>query len=126
MKSLVLFCILCCTTTVLSQIDSVRTQVDEAASFPGGQNTLSFWIIENLTFPDSVRMDPAFVSHFSVSFVVETDGRLTEIRVIRPDDPIWNRHIAGVIKSMPRWIPAKIAGVNVRSKIQLPIIVSFK
>lgn len=124
MKLLVFIFILCCTTTVFAQADSIHTKVDETAHFPGDSKAMHLWIEENLTFPDSVRMNAEFVTHFSVSFVVESDGRLTEIRVIRPDNTGWNRHIASVIKSMPHWIPAKVDGITVRSKIQLPINLS--
>ncbi len=119
-----LFFILSLSCGVFAQADSIRTKVDESAHFPGDSKALHLWIGENLTFPDSVRLNNEFVTHFSVSFVVESDGRLTEIRVIRPDNTGWNRHIASVIKSMPRWIPAKVEGLDVRSKIQLPIILS--
>ena len=126
LKLILLSGILSLSSCVFAQADSIRTKVDESAHFPGDSKALHLWIRENLTFPDSVRMNTEFVTHFSVSFVVESDGRLTEIRVIRPDNTGWNRHIASVIKSMPHWIPAKVDGIPVRSKIQLPIIIDLK
>jgi len=122
LKYILFSCLLSISSGVFAQSDSVCTYVDVPAHFPGDSKSLHLWIIENLTYPDSLRLNEHFVTHFSVSFIVETDGRLTEIRVIQPDDIAWNRHVAGVIKSMPRWVPGKVEGVNVRSKVHLPII----
>lgn len=97
--------------------DSVYTVVDHPAEFPGGSNEMTLWIKNNLTFPTSNEDD--IVSHFVASFIVEPDGRLSEIRVIRGGSQEVNRCIAGTIKSMPHWKPATLNGAVVRSKYHL-------
>jgi len=120
MKSLLIVMLLCFSGAGFAQTaDSVHTMVDHQADFPGGNAEMKRWITDNLTFPPSLTEEDNIISHVSVSFVVELDGRLTEIRVLKGGDPTTNRHIAGIIKSMPRWQPATLNGVAVRSKYHL-------
>jgi hypothetical protein len=125
MKVYLLFVLLLITSGSFAQTaDSVYTVVDHPAEFPGGSNEMTLWIKNNLTFPTSNEDD--IVSHFVASFIVEPDGRLSEIRVIRGGSQEVNRCIAGTIKSMPHWKPATLNGVVVRSKYHLTCNICFK
>lgn len=127
MKSLLIVMLLCFSGISFAQTaDSVHTTVDHQADFPGGNAEMKRWITDNLTFPPSLTEEDNIISHISVSFVVELDGRLTEIRVLKGGDQAVNRHIAGIIKSMPHWKPATLNGVAVRSKFYLPIHICLK
>lgn len=66
-------------------------------------------------------MAPLESSKLTISFVVEKNGRLSEIRVLNGGSPEQNRHIAGVVKSMPLWNPATDHGIAVRTRVQFPI-----
>lgn len=106
--------------------DSVYTVVDHPAEFPGGSTEMKKWMADNLIFPPPLTEEDNIISHISVSFVVELDGRLTEIRVLRGGDQAANRHIAGIIKSMPHWKPATLNGVAVRSRYNLSSTICLK
>ncbi|HLP54905.1 MAG TPA: energy transducer TonB [Fluviicola sp.] len=104
--------------------DSVYLVVDHPAEFPGGSAEMLTWIRNNMTFPDTEEDN--IVSSFVASFIVEPDGKLSQIRVIKGGSPEINRIIAGTIKSMPRWKPATLNGVIVRSQYHLPVNICFK
>ena len=57
----------------------------------------------------------------TISFVVERDGSITDVRVARPVDPSLDREAARVVSSMPRWTPGKQNGVAVRVKFNVPV-----
>ncbi len=104
--------------------DSVYTVVDHPAEFPGGSSEMMSWIRNNMTFPNTTEDD--VVSSFVASFIVEPDGRLSEIRVIRGGSAEVNRCIAGTIKSMPHWKPATLNGTVVRSRYHLSTNICLK
>ncbi|MDH4473515.1 MAG: hypothetical protein QE487_12980 [Fluviicola sp.] len=125
MKGLLIVMLLCFSGTVFAQTaDSVYTVVDHPAEFPGGSTEMMNWIKNNWTFPTSNEDD--IVSRFVASFIVEPDGRLSEIRIVRGGSPETNRIIAGTIKSMPHWKPATLNGVAVRSRFYLPVNICSK
>ena len=59
-----------------------------------------------------------------VSFVVETDGAITNVEVTQKVFPSLDADAARVVRSMPRWIPATKQGTPIRVRYRLPI--SFK
>ena len=59
-----------------------------------------------------------------VSFVVEKDGSITNVKVVNSVDPSLDAEALRVVNSMPRWIPGKQNGVPVRVIYNVPI--SFK
>ncbi|ASS47290.1 MAG: hypothetical protein A3D31_15715 [Candidatus Fluviicola riflensis] len=127
MKASLLFVLLLIANGNFAQTaDSVYTIVDHQAEFPGGSSEMKRWMADNLTFPPSLTEEDNLISHISVSFVVELDGRLTEIRVLRGGDQAANRHIAGIIKSMPHWKPATLNGKAVRSRYHLSSTICLK
>ena len=127
MKACLLFVLLLMVNgSFAQQADSVYTVVDHPAEFPGGTIEMKRWMADNLTFPPSLTEEDNIMSHISVSFVVELDGRLTEIRVLRGGDQAANRHIAGIIKSMPHWKPATLNGMAVRSRYNLSSTICLK
>ena len=56
-----------------------------------------------------------------VTFVVERDGSITDVKVVRSVDPSLDKEAARVVKSMPRWNPGKQNGSAVRVKYTVPV-----
>jgi protein TonB len=58
-----------------------------------------------------------------LQFVVEEDGSITNIKVLRgvPDCPEFDMEAVRIVKSMPKWKPGKIQGRAVRSYYTLPV-----
>ena len=56
-----------------------------------------------------------------MNFVIEKDGSITDVKVLRGVDPALDKEAIRVIKSMPKWKPGKQRGKPVRVSFNLPI-----
>ena len=55
------------------------------------------------------------------TFVVERDGSVSDIRIAKSVDPSLDKEAVRVVSAMPRWIPGRQNGQNVRVKYTLPV-----
>ncbi|NVK66560.1 MAG: energy transducer TonB [Flavobacteriales bacterium] len=97
---------------------------DVEATYPGdtptdNKNMIKF-IQENLHYPE-VDRENEIQGRVYVAFVVEKDGSLTNIEVIRGISQTMDREAVRIIRLMPKWIPAQSNGKIVRSRARLPI-----
>ncbi|PHR26346.1 MAG: hypothetical protein COA38_15045 [Fluviicola sp.] len=94
---------------------------EKEASFPGGASEMNKFIAMEIQYPDlAVRnWDQGRVY---VTFVVERNGSLSNIEVMRGGlTPELNAEAIRLISSMPRWLPGEIDGEAVRARCRLPI-----
>ena len=56
-----------------------------------------------------------------VTFVVEKDGSITDIKVLRDIGSGCGEEAIRVVKMMPKWKPAKQRGKAVRQQFNLPV-----
>ncbi len=96
--------------------DSVYAKVDEEAKFPGGDEKWNKYvqskIAENLSL---LITDPASNGICTVKFIVDTDGNISSaIPINMQKSELAKIFITTLIKG-PKWIPAKINGINVKS-----------
>ena len=97
--------------------------VEEMPSFPGGPSALMSYLSSNVKYP-VVAQENGVQGRVVVSFVVERDGSITDVKVVRSVDPSLDREATRVVKSMPNWNPGKQNGSAVRVKYNVPV--SFK
>ena len=97
--------------------------VEQMPSFPGGPAALMTYLSQNTKYP-VVAQENGVQGRVVVSFVVERDGSITDVRVVRSVDPSLDKEATLVVKSMPNWIPGKQNGSTVRVKYNVPV--SFK
>lgn len=97
--------------------------VEQMPSFPGGPNALNQYLSNNVKYP-VVAQENGVQGRVVVSFVVERDGSITDVKVVRSVDPSLDREASRVVSSMPKWIPGKQNGSPVRVKYNVPV--SFK
>lgn len=95
--------------------------VEETPSFPGGQGALMSYLASNIKYP-VVAQENGVQGRVIVSFVVERDGSISDVRVARSVDPSLDREAQRVVKSMPRWKPGKQNGSAVRVKYTVPVV----
>ena len=95
--------------------------VEEMPSFPGGQGALMSYLASNIKYP-VVAQENGVQGRVIVSFVVERDGSISDVRVARSVDPSLDRETQRVVKSMPRWKPGKQNGSAVRVKYTVPVV----
>ena len=94
--------------------------VEQMPAFPGGDAALMKYLQENVHYP-TIALENDVQGRVVVGFVVEKDGSITDVTVIKSQDPSLDREAARVVKSMPRWIPGKQNGSAVRVKYQVPV-----
>ena len=100
-----------------SNKNKVYDFVEELPSFPGGLKALIEWIQRNQKKPEG---DP--VGRCILNFVVEKDGSLSGIKVVRSSgNENLDEEAIQLIKTMPRWNPGKQNGENVRCRYTLPV-----
>jgi protein TonB len=93
---------------------------EEFAAFPGGEIARQTFLQENLQYP-ALAQEISIQGTVYVSFVVEEDGSLTDIKVLRGIGGDCDEEAIRVIKLMPNWIPGKMKGKSVRCQYTMPI-----
>lgn len=93
--------------------------VEEFASFPGGQDEMYKFIAKNLQYPEKAEKK-GIEGKVYVSFIVEADGSITNVKVLRDIGSGCGEAAVRVVKSMPKWNPAKQRGKYVRMQMTLP------
>jgi protein TonB len=94
--------------------------VEQMPSFPGGDAALLAYLSSHIKYP-VVAQENGVQGRVTVSFVVERDGSITDVQVIKSVDPSLDREAARVISTMPRWNPGKQNGSSVRVKYRVPV-----
>ena len=95
--------------------------VEEMPSFPGGSAALMSYLSSNTKYP-VVAQENGVQGRVIVSFVVERDGSISDVKVARSVDPSLDREAQRVVKSMPKWKPGKQNGSAVRVKYTVPVV----
>ena len=98
----------------------IFTVVEQMPMFPGGDAALMGYLRDNIHYP-TVAAENGVQGRVVVGFVVERDGSITDVNIIRSVDPSLDREAMRVVKSMPRWTPGKQNGSAVRVKYQVPV-----
>ena len=102
------------------EVEKVFDVVEQMPSFPGGPSALMEWLSNNVKYP-VVAQENGEQGRVVVSFVVERDGSITDVKVVRGVDPSLDKEASRVVRAMPRWIPGKQNGSAVRVKYNVPV-----
>ena len=87
--------------------------------YPGGFEKMFEFIANNLHWPGDD--DSCIQGRVVVSFIVEKDGSLTDVKVVRSLDPSFDKEAVRIVKSMPKWEPGMWNGKPARVKFFVPI-----
>jgi periplasmic protein TonB len=98
----------------------IFTIVEEQPSFPGGEAALMEYLGKNITYPPMAR-ESGIQGTVFVTFVVEPDGNVTNVRTLRGIGGGCDEEAIRVVRNMPRWVPGKQRGKPVRVQFNLPI-----
>lgn len=109
--------------TVSITENTIHTRVDTRAEFPGGNKAFVAYFDKNLKTRTAVNPKPEKLRVF-VSFVVEKDGSLTDVKVRRSSAAASvNNDIIRIVHQSPAWNPAVKEGKIVRSGVTIPITI---
>jgi protein TonB len=104
--------------------DSVLIFIDDAEympSFRGGTRGLNNFIAENLRWPEGEE-ESCIQGRVIIGFIVEKDGSLSDIKVVKSLHPSFDKEALRVVKAMPKWSPGRRKGECCRMKYNIPII----
>jgi TonB family protein len=93
---------------------------DKEPEFPGGQIAMQGFINNTIKYPEEA-LDNEEAGKVWVQFIIEADGSLFDIKVIRGASEALDNEAIRVVKLMPKWIPGESHGKVVRVKYTLPI-----
>lgn len=99
--------------------------IEECASFPGGNDACNQWLRKNIRYPKDAFRN-GIQGRVFVQFVVERDGTITHIKVLRSPDPSLSKEAIRVVNTMPQWKPARQGNKVVRSRYNLSISFNLK
>ena len=95
--------------------------VDQEAVYPGGEKALRDFLNSNMEYPDKA-LNNGTQGKVLVKFVVERDGSVSGIQVIKDIGDGCGDEVVRVLKRTKKWTPAKVNGAPVRSYFRLPVI----
>ena len=93
---------------------------DEVSAFPGGTGGWNEWLMANIIYPETSR-ERGEQGSVNVAFVIERDGSITNVEIIRGVSPELDREAMRLVSSMPNWSPALIKGKLVHSRCSVGI-----
>ncbi len=95
--------------------------VEEMPKFRGGTvDDFRKWVAENITYPEIAKKKGISGVEY-VQFVVDKEGNVTQVRVIKGVDPVLGAEAVRVVKSSPKWTPGKQRGQNVAVALTIPV-----
>ncbi|UKJ07724.1 energy transducer TonB [Solitalea lacus] len=106
---------------VVEDTQEIFLHVEENPEFPGGLEQIGKFIGKNLRYPAMARENNV-QGRVMVTFVVEKDGSITDVKVLRGIGSGCDEEAARVVKAMPKWKPGKQNGRPVRVQFSLPIV----
>ncbi len=106
------------------EINEIFTLVEEFPSFDGGDVAYIKFIQKNLIYPEKARR-MGIEGRIFVQFIVEKDGSLTNIKVLRGIGGDCNEEAIRVLKNSPKWLPGKQRGKAVRVQMVVPMTFKF-
>lgn len=126
-KSMFLICGIFCMFLVSSNIDTYAQQDEEVFAivevhpqYPGGDEARIKFIQENLKYPVSAK-EAGIQGNVYVTFIVEKDGSLSNVKILRGIGSGCDEEVIRVVKLMPAWLPGTQSGKPVRVQFNLPI-----
>lgn len=100
--------------------NKVYNFVEQMPEFPGGINELTAFIGKNLKYPEDARKKK-YEGSVYVSLVVNKEGNITHVNVIKGISTTCDAEAVRVIKAMPNWKPGYQNGKKVNTRFVLPI-----
>lgn len=93
---------------------------EEMPSFPGGEKALMQYIKDNTYYPEEM-CEGAAQGRVMVGFVINEDGSISDVKVLRSLTPEFDEVAVKIVKGMPKWNPGKQNGKAVKTKYTVPV-----
>ncbi len=100
--------------------EEIFVVVEQFPEYPGGQAAMMKFLNDNIRYP-VIAQENGIQGRVVCNFVVERDGSITDVQVVRGVDPSLDREAVRVIQQMPNWTPGRQRGQAVRVRFTLPV-----
>ena len=107
-------------TVVAQKNQKVFDVVEQMPEYPGGIQALFEYLSQNVKYPADAEKQKV-EGRVIATFVVETDGTINNVEVVKPVFPSLDAEAIRVLQGMPKWTPGKQSGKEVRVKYTVPI-----
>lgn len=107
-------------TDVITNDEVIRTSVEVAPQFPGGQAALLKYLSDNIQYPPQAAAN-GVKGKVVVQFVIEKDGHVGDVRVLRSVDKELDAEAIRVCQSLPEFTPGFQNGEPVRVWFTMPV-----
>ena len=105
--------------------DKVYDIVEVMPQYPGGMPELMEYLAKNIKYPIQAQKK-GIEGRVTVRFIVEKDGSISNVTVVRHIHPLLDKEAVRVIKAMPKWSPGMLNGKPVRVKFNIPVAFRLK
>ncbi len=99
--------------------------VESMPQFPGGDAALLKYLAESIRYP-ALAVETGTEGRVFVTFVVEKDGRITDLKVVKDIGAGCGKEALRVVASMPAWRPGNQNGNAVRVRMNLPVLFQLR
>lgn len=100
--------------------NKVFDEVEKMPEFPGGQASFLLYLNKNIKYP-VVAEENGIQGRVICTFIVERDGSITDVKVVKSIDPALDKEAVRVLSKMPKWKPGMEKGSPVRVKYSAPV-----
>jgi protein TonB len=100
--------------------NQIFTAVEQAPTFPGGDGAFGKYLGKNIRYP-AIARENNVQGRVVLTFVVERDGSLTDIKVLRSLGSGTDEEAVRVLKASPKWKPGIQNGRPVRVQYSIPV-----
>ena len=107
-------------TVVAQKNQQVFDVVEQMPEYPGGPSALIEYLSQNVKYPEDAKQQK-IEGRVLATFVVETDGSVSNVEVVKPAFPSLDAEAVRLLLAMPKWTPGKQNGKVVRVKFTVPI-----
>ncbi|GHT19968.1 cell envelope biogenesis protein TonB [Bacteroidia bacterium] len=109
-------------TQINDELDPDKTYlvVDVMPVFPGGKTAMLKFLTATMQYPQDAQRRKV-QGQVICSFVVDTDGKVVDIKVEKKVDPVLDREAVRILQQMPQWTPGERLGKPVRVRFSIPI-----
>ena len=105
--------------------DKVYEVCEQMPTYEGGDAALLKYITDSVKYPELAKKH-GVQGRVVIGFIVEKDGSLTDVKVLRHVDVALDAEALRVVKGMPKWIPGRQNEQRVRVKYNVPVSFRLK
>ena len=106
-------------------VEKVYTWLEEMPAYPGGEIELMKFFSKNIVYPEIAKR-AGVEGKVILSFVVNKDGKISDIQVLKSIGAGCDEEAVRVLKIMPSWVPGKQNGNPVFTRINIPVVFKLR